>query len=102
MTRELAAYVLEIRIDLKNKIDMLTPAPGMTELQVQKAQTLSTDCKQLEVVLQQFITSEGACSGNSSLKDNSSFAASTSIGESDQIAFSRTIELLFDDYEHEI
>ena len=60
MTRELAAYVLEIRIDLKNKIDMLTPAPGMTELQVQKAQTLSTDCKRLEVVLQQFMTSEGA------------------------------------------
>ena len=28
MTRELAAYVLEIRIDLKNKIDMLTTAPG--------------------------------------------------------------------------
>ena len=60
MTRELAAYVLEIRIDLKNKIDMLTPTPGMTELQVQKAQTLSTDCKRLEVVLQQFMTSEGA------------------------------------------
>ena len=92
---------LEIRIDLKNKIDMLTPTPGMTELQVQKAQTLSTDCKRLEVVLQQFMTSEGAAR-NSSLKDNSSFAASTSIGESDQIAFSHTIELLFDDYEHEI
>ncbi len=60
MTRELAAYVLEIRIDLKNKIDMLTPAPGMTELQVQKAQTLSTDCKRLEVVLQQFMISEAA------------------------------------------
>ena len=60
MTRELAAYVLEIRIDLKNKIDMLTPTPGMTELQVQKAQTLSTDCKRLEVVLQQFMISEAA------------------------------------------
>ena len=60
MTRELAADVLEIRIDLKNKIDMLTPTPGMTELQVQKAQTLSTDCNRLEVVLQQFMISEAA------------------------------------------
>jgi len=60
MTRELAAYVLEIRIDLKNKIDMLTPTPGMTERQVQKAQTLSTDCNRLEVVLQQFMISEAA------------------------------------------
>ena len=58
MTRELAAYVLEIRIDLKNKIDMLTPTPGMTERQVQK--TLSTDCNRLEVVLQQFMISEAA------------------------------------------
>jgi len=60
MTRELAAYVLEIRIDLKNKIDMLTPTPGMTDCQVQKAQTLSTDCKRLDVVLQQFMISEVA------------------------------------------
>ena len=82
MTRELAAYILEIRIDLKNKIDMLTPTPGMTELQVQSTDIVdglqaTGGCSSAVYDLR------SCCSGNSLLEDISSFAAPTSVGESD-------------------
>jgi hypothetical protein len=55
MTREIAEYVLEIRKDLQSKIRMLAPVPGMSVVQVRKAQTLADECKRLDAAIEQFM-----------------------------------------------
>ena len=54
MTAELAKYLLDIRNDLQSKIKMLEPMPGMSALQVKKAQTLADDCKHRDAAIEQF------------------------------------------------
>jgi hypothetical protein len=54
MTKELAAYISEIRSDLQSKIQMLAPSPGMSALQARKAQNLADDCRRLDAAIEQF------------------------------------------------
>ena len=93
MTRELAAYVLEIRIDLKNKIDMLTPTPGMTELSGPESTDIVDRLQAIGGCSSAGSDLRSCCSGNTLLEATSSFAPSTSIGDSDQI--DRTLGLSF-------
>jgi hypothetical protein len=54
MTKELAAYISEIRSDLRSKIQMLASSPGMSALQARKAQNLADDCRRLDAAIEQF------------------------------------------------
>ena len=54
MTKELSAYISEIRSDLQSKIKMLEPASGMSALQVRRALILAADCKRLDAVIERF------------------------------------------------
>jgi hypothetical protein len=57
MTKELSAYISEIRSDLRSKIRMLEPSPGMNALQVQRARILAAECEQFDAVIKQFTIS---------------------------------------------
>ena len=59
MTKELAAYISEVRKELQSKIRMLEPSSEMSPLQVRRAGILAAECQSLDACIAQFTLSTG-------------------------------------------